>query len=205
MPESQLLADALRRRRLYNTLIVQGDDQGMAGCMKAQTQVETQIFEEFVELVSSRSLEQVARLALESQGANGSGRLGLVVADDDTVRELNLRHRGLDETTDVLSFSPSHEGKYYGVDDSEDRNGDGVEFVLPPGDELGLGEVVISYPQAQRQAETAGHGLDRELTVLLVHGILHLLGHDHEVASDAKAMKVAEAEALTHLGGAAPQ
>jgi probable rRNA maturation factor len=76
---------------------------------------------------------------------------------DRTMRALNLRFRGLDKTTDVLSF---------------------------PGDETPagrhLGDVVISLPQARRQAESAGHSLDRELRILLLHGALHCLGYDHE-------------------------
>ncbi len=173
----------------------------MNGCMTAQTMVDTQVFEEFAGLVSARSLDRVARSTLESQGAGPAARLSLVVADDDTLQDLNRRHRGLDETTDVLAFSPSHQGQYYGEDDAESRGTGGFEFVLPPGGEAGLGEVVISYPQALRQAETAGHDLDRELTILLVHGILHLLGHDHVEAGEARAMKAAEAEALARVVG----
>ncbi len=174
----------------------------MNGCMTAQTQVDTHVFDEFAGLVSATSLDRVARSTLESQGAGPAARLSLVVADDDTVRDLNRRHRGLDETTDVLAFSPSHQGRYYGgEDDAESRGSDGFEFVLPPGGEAGLGEVVISCPQALRQAEAAGHDLDRELTILLVHGILHLLGHDHVETGEARAMKAAEAEALARVGG----
>ena len=169
--------------------------------MTAQTQVDTQVVDEFAGLVSARDLDRVARSTLESHGAGPAARLSLVVADDDTVRELNRRHRGLDETTDVLAFSPSHQGQYYGEDGVESRGSDGFEFVLPPGGEADLGEVVISYPQALRQAEAAGHDLDRELTILLVHGILHLLGHDHVEAGEARVMKAAEAEALARVGG----
>jgi probable rRNA maturation factor len=73
------------------------------------------------------------------------------------MRTLNREHRGKDKTTDVLSFP-----------------GGGT----PEG--YHLGDIVISLPQAQRQAEVAGHSLDRELRVLLLHGVLHCLGHDHE-------------------------
>ena len=81
------------------------------------------------------------------------------------MREANRRHRAKDATTDVLSFPA----------------GDN------PGPEGGrhLGDILISVPQAARQAQAAGHALDRELRVLLLHGYLHLLGYDHETDGGA--------------------
>ena len=76
------------------------------------------------------------------------------------MRELNRRFRGRDSTTDVLSFpgdsAPDPEGRRH------------------------LGDIAISVPTAARQARVAGHGLQRELSVLVLHGYLHLLGYDHE-------------------------
>ena len=118
----------------------------------------------------------------------------------DVVRELNRQHRGLDENTDVLSFSFAHEGEYYG---EEERGAPGADFhfVLPPGenDDRSLGEVIISYPQTIRQAEASGHPVERELTILLVHGVLHLLGYDHEVPDDEAMMKAATARAMGQM------
>ncbi|MDH4100076.1 MAG: rRNA maturation RNase YbeY, partial [Nitrospirota bacterium] len=74
---------------------------------------------------------------------------------------LNRDYRGKDKTTDVLSFS-MHEGEAI------------------PGEETLLGDVVISLPVAERQAAEKGHSLEQEVTILLIHGILHLLGYDHE-------------------------
>jgi probable rRNA maturation factor len=71
--------------------------------------------------------------------------------------------------------------------------------VLPPGESEPLGEVIVSYPQAQRQAEGVGHSLERELTVLLIHGVLHLLGHDHMEPGDEAIMKPLEAQALAAI------
>ncbi|GEM_PF-841264 len=79
---------------------------------------------------------------------------GLMIASDAAVRETNLRFRGEDKTTDVLSF-PDGEGMY-------------------------LGDILISAAQARRQALALGHPIEDELKVLLLHGVLHLLGHDHE-------------------------
>ena len=93
--------------------------------------------------------------------------MGVVVTGDVAVRDLNRRYRGEDAPTDVLSFALRE---------------DAEEFVLPPDASLRLGDVVVSLPAARRQAKEAGHSLERELALLLVHGLLHLLGYDH--ASD---------------------
>jgi probable rRNA maturation factor len=86
-----------------------------------------------------------------------STSLGVRFVGDRAMRLANRRFRGKDQTTDVLSF---------------------------PGDDNGeaghLGDILISVPTARRQAAEAGHAVDRELKVLLLHGILHCLGHDHE-------------------------
>lgn len=85
--------------------------------------------------------------------------LGVLLVGDRRMRHLNRQYRKHDVSTDVLAF-PLQEGS-------------GPRTVL-------LGDVVISLPMARRQAKVSNHSLDRELTVLLVHGILHLCGYDHE-------------------------
>jgi probable rRNA maturation factor len=105
--------------------------------------------------------------------------LSLVLCDDPFIHGLNRDHRGMDKPTDVLSFAQ--------------REGEGAD----PDDML-LGDVIISVETALRQAEARGHGLDHELRVLLVHGILHLLGHDHEEDEEAERME-AEERRLLHL------
>lgn len=101
----------------------------------------------------------VARLAAEIPHGRAD-RLGVCLVGDRAMREANRRHRAKDGTTDVLSFPagarPDPEGGRH------------------------LGDILISVPQAARQARAAGHALDRELRVLLLHGYLHLLGYDHE-------------------------
>jgi probable rRNA maturation factor len=102
---------------------------------------------------------------------------GLTVAltDDETVRALNQQYRGIDAPTDVLSFA------------SNDAETPGAgQFVLPP--ELAaemaayLGDIVIAYPYAVRQAARFGNSVGAELRLLAVHGALHLLGYDHDTA-----------------------
>ncbi len=163
--------------------------------------IDVQLFDEFANVVSQSQVLEAVSSVLESESCEPHTHVSVVIADDEVVRELNREHRGLDENTDVLSFSFTHEGEYYGEEERDTRETD-VDFVLPPteDDDTALGEIIISYPQTCRQAERDGHPAVRELTVLLVHGILHLLGYDHEEPDDEVVMKEAEARAMQQLG-----
>ncbi len=128
----------------------------------------------------------------------------MVVTSDDAVRDLNRDYRGLDEVTDVLSFSPRHWGHWEGQT-GQNREGwdwedlEGVsepDFVYPPGEPAPLGDVIISFPQAQRQASERNEPLDLEMALLIVHGVLHLAGHDHARPLEETAMKAKEQAAL---------
>jgi probable rRNA maturation factor len=97
------------------------------------------------------------------------------------MRTLNLRYRGKDRTTDVLSFS-FREGSFAHIQ---------PDF---------LGDIVISVPVAARQAGQAGHSISREIDILFVHGLVHLLGYDHELNErEALRMKRRERELLKRL------
>ena len=162
--------------------------------------IDVQTFDEFANVVSEGHVLEAVSAVLESESCDPHTQVSVVIADDDVVRELNLQHRGLDENTDVLSFSFTHEGEYYGEEDRSARETD-IDFVLPPteSNDASLGEIIISYPQTRRQAERDGHPVDRELTVLLVHGVLHLLRYDHEEPDDEAVMKAATARAMQQL------
>ncbi|MDA0770718.1 MAG: rRNA maturation RNase YbeY [SAR202 cluster bacterium Casp-Chloro-G4] len=162
--------------------------------------VSVQIFEEFDGLVSERFLGRVAQLTLEHEQIERS--LSLVIADDDTVRELNRTYRGLDQTTDVLSFAFDNQGEYYGEGSPPSDWTEDVEFILPTSVDVGLGEVIISYPQALRQATEAGRDVNDELAHLTTHGILHLLGHDHMVDAEQEVMAAKETAILAEALGA---
>lgn len=108
--------------------------------------------------------------------------VSITFANDRFVRRLNCQYRGIDRPTDVLAFAMS-EGKY--------------TYIQP---QL-LGDVVISVETAKRQAEQMGHSLDRELMILLIHGILHLAGYDHIERKDSKKMKVMETKILEEMKG----
>lgn len=115
-------------------------------------------------------------LALE----DAKGDVAVVLTNDEQLRELNRQYLGVDATTDVLSF-PSGE---------TDPDTGGIY----------LGDVVISIPRADVQATAAGHKLDAEVQLLVVHGVLHLLGYDHADARGKAKMWAAQGRALRALG-----
>lgn len=119
----------------------------------------------------------------------GDYSLGLHLVGDATIRALNAEHRGRDAPTDVLSF-PLH-----ATPDAR-----GAAFVLPPGQPVSLGDVVVSYPRAVEQAAEFGHSTDRELGYLVAHGVLHALGYDHEQEDERRLMRQREEEALAPHG-----
>jgi probable rRNA maturation factor len=134
------------------------------------------IDEEFGDHVDAAVLEAQATRVLAAEAANPGSEVGVVVTDDDTVKDLNRRFRGKDEATDVLSF------------------GSEGDVAFPTSAEAGpqLGEVVISFPTALRQADADGRPVIDELKHLLTHGILHIVGYDHETAEEEREMQARE-------------
>ncbi len=126
----------------------------------------------------------IARRALEAEGVAENVEMGLVIATDKRVQELNRTYRGKDSTTDVLSFPFS-----------EDAGGE-CPFPAVPDGIRHLGEIILSYPQARRQAAERGHSVKREAAILIIHGVLHLLGYDHIKDDEAEVMEAREAEIL---------
>ena len=149
--------------------------------------LDIQIDEQFKDRVSDGWLMQTMQAVLSSESVNYPVDLSLLVTDDTVVQGLNRTYRGIDRTTDVLAFALQ-----------EDSGG--IAFPAAPDGILHLGEVIISCPQAERQAEEQGHSLRHELATLVIHGALHLLGYDHERGAEEElAMKAREARILTDL------
>lgn len=133
------------------------------------------------------------------------GQIGLLLTDDETVRRLNREHRGVDKTTDVLSFSFEHWGHWEGDDDAPRmEESDLPDWPMHDEEPPPLGDIVVSVEQAARQAESQGVPLQRELALLIVHGALHLLGHDHYEDDERETMQALERAALAGLFGEAP-
>ena len=144
-------------------------------------------------------LEGVACKGLGAAGVNGQAEVSVLITGDETVRALNSEYRGLDETTDVLSFSAEHPGHWEGADDGPAQDFGDVSFVLPDGLPQPLGEIIVSWPQARRQAVEHGVSPMQELAHLVVHGALHLVGYDHVEAGETALMQEREREALESL------
>jgi probable rRNA maturation factor len=133
-------------------------------------------------------LEYAARLTLDTsvplsdgfEFALASADLTIVLTDDAQLHELNRGYLGVDAPTDVLSFPAS-----------ETDPETGTPY---------LGDILISIPRAKQQAQAAGHSVEDEVQLLVVHGTLHLLGHDHATAAEKKRMWQAQAEVLSQLG-----
>jgi probable rRNA maturation factor len=132
-------------------------------------------------------LHRVVEHSLAAQDIGPEVELGLLITDDETVRKLNQEYRGVDEPTDVLSFALA------------ERKPGSSSFVTPPDGLLHLGEVVISYPQAARQAEENNHSVEEEVALLVVHGVLHLLGYEHDEPAREREMRALEKRVLSEV------
>lgn len=130
------------------------------------------------EPLSLDAFERLALFVLRMEEVPELTELSIALVDEEEMARLNEQYRGIPEATDVLSF--------------------GCDEPCPtPGDEpITLGDVVLAPSVAERQAAELGHTVEHELDVLLVHGILHLLGYDHERDQDAEAMSAREAALL---------
>lgn len=130
--------------------------------------------------VAEPSVEIAAIEALCHQAAPDSADLTIVLTDDTQLHALNKEYLGVDAPTDVLSF-PSDQ-------------------IDPETGSRYLGDILISVERAAAQASAAGHVVEAEVQLLVVHGVLHLLGHDHGQVEEKARMWQAQAEILAKLG-----
>ena len=142
------------------------------------------IEEKFRTCIGEEWARKIAQNVLRAESIAPPYEMSLVFTDSETVRRLNRDYRGIDEPTDVLAF--------YMLP----QQGADADFVSPPDDVTHFGEVIISYPKAVEQAEEQGHSTEQELALLIIHGILHLLGYDHEKPEEEAKMKAREGELL---------
>ena len=137
--------------------------------------------------VDLRPLERAAELTLAAEGLRGDFEVSLTVCDDATMQRLNARHLGHDYPTDVLSFPLG------------ERIGGGLSLPPSPDGVRRLGDIVVSYETARAQAAEYAHSTAAELTVLFVHGLLHLLGYDDQTDAERQAMQQRAAGVLSRL------
>ena len=135
------------------------------------------IFKEIPVRVPAKRLRLLFDMVSSSEAPRQTGEINLVFTTDAGMRRLNKQYRGLDKTTDVLSFN---------LDEPSDDSGT-------------FGEIYISVPTADRQAKEYGHGRYEEHLRLACHGFLHLFGYDHEEPGQEKAMQKREKYFLIRL------
>lgn len=119
--------------------------------------------------------KELERIAFEMLGIKTNYEVDVSLVDDKTIHEINKNYRNVDRVTDVISFAFN--------DDKDPKDQINDETTLRM-----LGEILICLPQAKRQAKAIGNSLDRELGFLFVHGLLHLLGYDHQTKEEEGVM-----------------
>jgi len=131
------------------------------------------------------AVQECVREVCSMEGVRQEYEVGITIMDDEGIRLLNRDYRGIDTPTDVLSFSVLDRGE-----DEPAVFGEGDEELLI------LGDIVISAERVEKQAEEYGHSTLRELCFLVVHGMLHLLGYDHEDKETEEIMFVKQRQVL---------
>jgi len=132
------------------------------------------------DVLTSVQVEMLNRVVMECVNDVDASEVSISFVTEDEIQGLNRDYRGVDSATDVLSFPV------------------GNEFAV--GAKRPLGDIVICIAIARRQAEEYGHSLERELAFLVTHGMLHLLGLDHETPEDEATMRATQTKILTTLG-----
>jgi probable rRNA maturation factor len=143
--------------------------------------INVQIGARYADKVKPALLRKTAQATLDQQRVKNHVELTIVMTGNAQLRALNRTFRDVDAPTDVLSFATTDH--------------------LQP-DTLYLGDVVISYSKAREQAKAGGHSVEAEVQLLVVHGVLHLLGHDHYTEAEQNVMWKAQTATLKKLGTA---
>lgn len=131
------------------------------------------------------TINSVVETVLKVEKRNNDPEVSVVLVDDTYIKDLNFQYRHKDTPTDVLSFAMEES-----TDDEPDVGWDEDNI---------LGDIIISVETAERQAEEYGHSFEREMAYLTTHGMLHLLGYDHEDEDDRSIMRKKEEEILSIL------
>jgi len=134
----------------------------------------------FQEIKKSKALENAVRTAAAVALTNQPGDVTIILSNDEFIHDYNKQYRDVDRSTDVLSF--------------------GSDEIDPETGEKYLGDVIISLDHAQFQAQEANHPVAEEVSMLAIHGILHLLGYDHSTEDEKKTMWNKQEELLSQIG-----
>jgi probable rRNA maturation factor len=141
--------------------------------------IHTDFCEEYADFISPALLEKTAQMVLLELTPEKEIDLSIVIENDETLKQLNLEYLNIDAPTDVLSFQ--------------------MNDLDPETKRIYLGDIIISFPRAESQAQAASHPVESELQLLVVHGVLHLLGYDHSEDEEKKKMWEVQASLLNKL------
>jgi probable rRNA maturation factor len=155
-----------------------------------QWRIHVQIAARYAGRARPALLRAAARAALQHQGVPPPGELSIALSGDAYLRRLNRQFLGIDAPTDVLSFPAQEPDSAMPTPQPQTPH---------PAHPAYLGDIAISYPRARAQAAQVGHSVQAELRLLVVHGVLHLLGHDHARPADKRRMWAAQAAILEEL------
>lgn len=145
----------------------------------------------------TKKLENIIIETIKEEEVNVSCEVSLVFVDNDEIREINNENRGIDRATDVLSFPilDYPKDKVYKEVYKEEK----FDETFLDGDDLVIGDIVLSLEKALEQSKEYNHSFEREASYLVVHSVLHLLGYDHMEEEEKKRMRGREEEILNKL------
>ena len=138
-----------------------------------------QLLNDVTSPIDLKQIEAAVSITLNQAGAPPGSELTVVLADDEELHRLNLQYLDIDAPTDVLSFP--------------------ADFIDPDTLHPYLGDILVSVERAYQQAELQGHSIEQELLLLIVHGVLHLLGHDHAEKAAKERMWALQDQVLAQL------
>ncbi len=140
--------------------------------------------------------EKVISACLDYEKCPYEVDISILITNDSLIQEINEEFRGIDKATDVLSF-PSILFQF--PSDFKSLEDDWSFYFHPDSGELLLGDIVISFERAKKQAQDYGHSLEREIAFLTAHSIFHLMGYDHEKENERKEMEDKQEDVLKKL------
>ena len=150
------------------------------------------VTEKFVE-----NLKNVINFALKEEEVNIKTEVSLLLVDNNRIKEINSEYRNIDKETDVLSFPMLNyeNGRVFKEQYSDSK----FSYSDYDGEEVVIGDIVVSLEKALEQSKEYNHSFEREVSYLVVHSVLHLLGYDHMENEEKKIMRAREEDILNAL------
>ncbi|WP_438311003.1 rRNA maturation RNase YbeY [Sporosarcina sp. FA9] len=143
---------------------------------------------ETIDKGNEKKISDLLIYAAEAEGLSGEAEISITFMTDAEIQEINEQYRGINKPTDVISFA------------LEELTEDEIVIVVEEGMPKVLGDILISVETARRQAHDYGHDFDREIGFLALHGLLHLLGYDHQTPEEETEMFGRQKEILESFG-----